>query len=93
MKIETQILSFLVFFLFGIVESLVYFTFLIKKKKLCYPVALLNTTIFIFILYRTNNGQIHPYFFISFFIGLLISKIFVKYIKNLLLLLKHKQKQ
>ena len=64
MKIETQLISFILFFVFGVLLSFIYFAFLQKRKKLCYLVSIVMTLCFVYALYCTNGGQIHPYFFI-----------------------------
>ncbi len=93
MKIETQLWSFLAFFIFGFALTLTDTLFLMKHRKLCYPVFTSLTLIFMFIIYHINGGYVHIYFLMSFIVGIFTSKISVKYIDFLLHLLKAKCKR
>lgn len=90
MNIETQLFSFLVFFIYGFLLFLA--DTLLSKKKwfVMYIVSALSSIVFIFLLYNINGGNIHPYFIIVFLIGIVISKISVKFIKKYLNILKCK---
>ncbi len=93
MRIETQLVSFLSFFIFGFALSFINFTFLQKKRMLVYPLFAILTLIFMFALYHINGGRIHPYFIAMFLFGILVSKVTVKYLKKRLNLLKAKYKK
>lgn len=91
MNIETQLVSFATFFAFGCLLALVDEFFFTKKRLLIYPTFIALSLIFMGIIYHINGGIIHEYFLIVFLIGILVSKIAVKYIKKHLYILKLKR--
>lgn len=93
MSVEIQLASFLAFFLFGSLLTIINFTLLQNHKKTIYPVSLILTVSFMYIVYKLNGGNIHIYFIAIFILGIITSKITVKYIKILLRRLKQKSKR
>ena len=79
MTIFTQIKTILLFFAFGNSLYIAHFIshHILKKELLIYSIVTFMTLIFMIILYNSNNGQIHFYFIISMFIGVILSKICV----------------
>lgn len=93
MKIETQLASFLAFFVFGLILGLLNGTVLKNSKTLFYICTIALTFFFMFALYNINGGKVHPYFLVIFIIGILLSKVAVKYCKKVLHQLKSKCKR
>lgn len=91
MNIETQLVSFATFFAFGCLLALVDSFFFNKKKFLVYPTFIVLSLVFMGIVYYINGGIIHEYFLIVFILGILGSKIAVKYIKKFMYVLKRKR--
>lgn len=93
MSIDIQLISFLIFFLYGVLMTVVYLCILRTKKIWCYPTFVMMTIIFMIVLYNVNGGIIHPYFITFLIIGIMASKVFVKFIKKLFRKLKQKWKR
>lgn len=82
MSIGIQLLSLLVYFVFGIIiYSLSLFQSKIKKTII---VVITIFILFAILNYHINYLTIHPYFLTSFFLGFLFSKICVNKLKRLL---------
>ena len=90
MTINTQLKSFLLFFVFGIILYIInhILHYIIKKSKLIYLVLPMFTIVFMIVLYNINSGKIHIYFIAIMILGILFSKISVKQAKNIIFKLK-----
>lgn len=90
MNINTQLLSFTSFFIYGLILYIIYF--LMQKSpfnvRLCYLILPLSTIIFMVVLYKINLGIVHPYFIITMLFGVLCSKVIVNKLKIVFKLLK-----
>lgn len=91
MNIEIQLKSFFAYFVFGMIIMFTYELFLRKKSFLCYVFFPLLSFLFIYFIYHINDGKFHIYFLITFALGLIISKICVKFLKMKFKLLKTKK--
>lgn len=90
MTIDIQLISFIYFFVFGIIIEVIYEFITKKYKKISYIVNSILTIIFMYCLFHINNGKIHPYFIITYLLGILICKICVKLLKKYIHLLVKK---
>jgi len=90
MTIDIQLTSFLTFIILGIIFNII--NEIYKKLNLnnviYYSTYILLTLIFIYILYKINNGIIHIYFIFVFILGIFISKVSVKKVKKKIFKLK-----
>lgn len=91
MKINIQLISFILFFMFGITLFLTYELLCKKKPYRSYLILPIMTILFLYVLYFKNGGIVHPYFIISLILGIIISKVAVKKAKLKLKLLKQKK--
>lgn len=89
MKIENQIISFILFFIYGnIIYIINYLLNKYNKKLLIYPIILVMTISLIYLIYKVNGGIVHSYFIVILMLGIFISKVSVKYIKKKIIKLK-----
>ena len=91
MNVHIQLVSFLTFFIFGFLLMLTYEIFLRKRSYLCYLFFPMLTIVFMSVLYHINDGKVHTYFVGTFILGIIISKICVKFLKTKFKLLKTKK--
>ena len=88
MNIKIQILSLIIYYLFGI---FLYILMLVLKNKKNTIFSIISFfLVFLIINYHINRIIIHPYFLCIFVIGFFSSKIYVKRVKRLVTLLKPK---
>ena len=87
MSIDIQIISLIIYYLFGI---FLYIAMLFLRRKKALLIIPISYAIFIIVNYHINKLIIHPYFLGFLIIGFITSKIYVKGIKRLESLLKHK---
>ena len=89
MKIENQIISFILFFIYGnIIYVINYILNKYNKKLLIYPIILVMTISLTYLIYKVNGGIVHSYFIVILMLGIFISKVSVKYIKKKIIKLK-----
>ncbi len=86
MSIETQLSTFMAFFVLGFTLYLIY-TIIIKlniNRLWIYLIFLTISILFMKVIYNLNGGNIHVYFILMMFLGTIFSKYSVNYIINLL---------
>lgn len=93
MTIEVQLISFSAFFSYGIFLAVIYELVLKNRPAFTYIAFIVSSFIFMYILFLINGGRVHPYFIATFILGLLSSKVSVKFIKKRLHILKLKIKK
>lgn len=95
MNITTQLETFLIFYIYGIIQYVIYYI-LKRMTKAIWIISVvfpITTILFMIYLYFHNNGQIHIYFFLMMIIGIMTSKVYVKKaISGIKLLKQHKSK-
>ncbi len=92
MSIIIQLKSFAIFFSYGLVLYLINYLCNIKKNK-AWLVSIIFpslTGIFMFFLYKQNNGIVHIYFIAIMILGIILSKVTVKKVIYFYKLLIHK---
>ena len=93
MKLNEQIISFLVSMCFGIYFALILdisSKILVKINKvlqflISLTLVMINVIIYFMILLKLNNAIIHPYYIISIIIAFIIENIVSKYIKRIVI--------
>lgn len=96
MKLSVQIKTLIVSTLFGLFYSFfidIFDKYLFKLKKIIQLIISISFTIITSFIYfdfllKINNGIIHPYFVIAFFMGVIFENIFSKFFKRIVLHIK-----